>query len=93
MLDQIMNVLTPRRMMSVGNLALQFEMEPEVLHPRLEQLVADGRVRYAQSKCSGSCSTCSTCTESPSGKKEAEAAPPVDPTVIVISLEMLNQDD
>lgn len=85
MLDQIMEVLTPRRMMSVGNLALHFEMEPEALQPRLDLLEAAGRIRYALSRCSGSCSTCSSC---PSGEASDEfEPPPVDPTAIVISLE------
>ena len=83
MLDQIMKVLTARRMMSVGNLALHFEMEPEAMLPRLNQLEAAGRIRYAMSRCSGSCSTCSTC----SSEEGENCAPPVDVTAIVISLE------
>ncbi|WP_372808683.1 FeoC-like transcriptional regulator [Pontiella sp.] len=92
MLDRIMEVLTPRRTMTVGNLALHFEMEPEEIHVALQQLAADGRVRYAFSKCSGSCSTCSTCSVSPSGEV-VEEAPAVDPTAIVISMELRKQDD
>ncbi|MDF7798735.1 FeoC-like transcriptional regulator [Pontiellaceae bacterium B1224] len=92
MLDQIMEVLTPRRMMTVGNLALQFEMEPEELHPQLKQLDSDGRIRYALSKCNGACSTCSTCTTSASGEI-IEEEPKVDPTAIVISLELRPSDD
>ena len=92
MLDQIMEVLTPRRMMTVGNLALHFDMEPAALHPRLEQLEAGGRIRYALSRCSGSCSTCSTCTVSSSGEVDA-AAPAVDPTAIIISLEIRKAED
>lgn len=85
MLDQIMEVLTKRRMMSVGNLALHFEMEPEELQPRLDQLEADDRIRFAVSRCSGSCSTCSTCS---SEEDAGECGiPPVDPTSIVISME------
>lgn len=91
MLNEIMAVLTPNRMMSVGNLALHFEMEPAALHPQLERLVADGRIRYAQSRCSGLCSTCSTCTVSSSGVVE-ETAPAVNPSAIVISLEIRRQD-
>jgi len=86
MLEQIMEVLTSRRMMSVGNLALHFDMEPEALQPRLDLLEAGGRIRYALSRCKGSCSTCSSC---PSGEGDTEvfAPPPVDPTAIVISLD------
>lgn len=80
-------------MMTVGNLALQFEMKPEELHPRLEQLNAEGRVRYALSKCNGSCSTCSTCTVSSSGEVVNDADLAVDPTAIVISMEIRQQDD
>lgn len=85
MLEKIMNVLTERRMMSVGNLALHFEMEPEGLQPRLDQLESAGRIRYAIPRCSGACSTCSSC---PSGEGDEEhfEPPPVDPTAIVISL-------
>jgi len=93
MLDQIMDVLTPRRMMTVGNLALYFDMEPEELHPRLQQLDAGGRIRYALSKCSGSCSSCSTCTVSSSGEVTNDAEPGVDPTAIIISLEIRKQAD
>lgn len=91
--DQIMEVLTPRRMMTVGNLALQFEMEPEELHPRLKQLDAAGRVRYALSKCNGACSTCSTCSTSASGEVTNDAEPAVDPTAIIISLELRKEED
>lgn len=93
MLDQIMDVLTPRRMMTVGNLALHFDMEPEELHPRLQQLDAGGRIRYALSKCNGACSTCSTCTVSPSGEVTNDAEPGVDPAAIIISLEIRKQAD
>ncbi len=93
MLNQIMETLTPRRMMTVGNLALHFDVEPEVLHPRLQELACDGRVRYAQSRCSGECSTCSTCSSSGSGEPVAEPEPAVDPTAIVISLEIRPSDD
>lgn len=92
MLNEIMDVLTPRRMMTMGNLALSMEMEPDVLHPRLLELEAAGRVRYAQSRCSGSCSTCSTCTVSSSGEPEAET-PALDPTAIVISMELRKSAD
>lgn len=92
MLDQIMDVLTPRRMMTVGNLALHFDTEPEQLHPRLEQLEAGGRIRYAQSRCRGSCSTCSICPDSPADD-EPERPPPVDPSAIVISLEIRKPAD
>ncbi|WP_372797747.1 FeoC-like transcriptional regulator [Pontiella sp.] len=86
--DQIMEVLTPRRMMSVGNLASSLEIEPRELQPRLDQLEAGGRIRYALSKCAGSCSSCSGCGD------EAEAAEPVvDETAIVISLEMLKEEE
>ena len=80
-------------MMTVGNLALHFEMEPEVLHPRLQELACDGRVRYAQSRCSGECSTCSTCTSSGSGEPVDELESTVDPTAIVISLEIRKTED
>lgn len=96
MLDEIMEVLTPRRMMTVGNLALTMEMDPEELHPKLMMLDADGRVRYAQSKCSGVCSTCSTCTSSSSGETDMcgdEEAGAVDPTAIIISMELRKTDD
>ncbi|MDF7823007.1 FeoC-like transcriptional regulator [Pontiellaceae bacterium B12227] len=93
MLDQIMEVLTPRRMMTVGNLALQFEMEPAELHPRLEQLDAEGRIRYALSKCDGVCSTCSTCSTTSSGIMAGNDESGVDPTAIVISLELRKTDD
>lgn len=93
MLDQIMEILTPRRVMTVGNLAMQFEMEPAELHPRLEQLDADGRVRYALSKCDGVCSTCVTCTTSSSGVVTSDTELGVDPTAIVISLEIRKSDD
>ncbi len=87
MLNKIMDVLTPRRMMTVGNLALNLEIEPELLDPYLRQLDAEGRLRYALSKCNGSCSTCSTCTVSSSGEIVEETLS-VDPTAIVISLEI-----
>lgn len=87
MLDQIMDVLTPRRMMTVGNLALSLEKDPEEIHPSLMELDSDGRIRYALSKCNGSCSTCSTCTVSSSGEV-IEDEPGCDPTAIVISLEL-----
>lgn len=57
MLNQIMDELTERRMMSVGNLTTHFEMEPEELQPRLDQLEAGGRIRFAFTRCSGSCSS------------------------------------
>lgn len=88
MLDQIMEVLTPRRMMSVGNLASSLEMEPRELQPRLDQLEAGGRIRYALSKCAGSCSTCSGCDDS-----DGPAEPVVDETAIVISLELRAEED
>ncbi|MBN2702571.1 MAG: hypothetical protein JXR23_00030 [Pontiellaceae bacterium] len=92
MLDQIMDVLTERRMMSVGNLALHFAMEPEELQPRLDQLEAGGRIRFAQSRCAGSCSSCSSC---PSDGDDADACapPPVDSTAIVISMERRREED
>jgi hypothetical protein len=90
--DQIMEILTPRRMMTVGNLALQFEMKPEELHPQLKELDADGRIRYALSKCDGVCSSCSTCTTT-SSDTSLEEGPAVDPTAIVISLELRRDDD
>lgn len=86
MLDKIMEVLTARRLMSLENLALSLEMEPEQLHPKLQQLDADGRIRYAQSKCSGSCSTCSTSCGSEDVKDEVKMD--IDPTTIVISMEL-----
>ena len=91
MLDQIMEVLTARRMMSVGNLALQFGMEPEALQPRLDQLEAGGRIRYALSRSSGSCSSCTSCP-SGEGKDGTCEPPPVDPAAIVISLERREVD-
>ena len=93
MLNQIMEVLTPRRMMTVGNLALHFDMEPEALHPDLQQLDADGRIRYALSKCNGACSSCTTCTVSSTGEVINDTSLAVDPTAIVISLELRKQDD
>ena len=92
MLDQIMDVLTPRRMMTVGNLALSLEKAPGEIHPALQKLDADGRIRYAFSKCSGSCSTCSTCTVSSSGEVLEEESD-CDPTAIVISLELRKAND
>lgn len=91
--DQIMEILTPRRMMTVGNLALQFELEPEELHPRLQELDAAGRIRYALSKCDGVCSSCSTCTTSSSGEVTNDTESGVDPTAIIISLEIRKQED
>jgi hypothetical protein len=92
MLDQIMNILTPRRMMTVGNLAHQIEMDPEELHPQLKQLDAEGRIRYALSKCNGSCSTCTTCSAT-SSTMTAEEEPGVAPSAIIISLELRPQND
>lgn len=92
MLDQIMEVLTPRRMMTVGNLALQFEVEPEELHPQLKLLDAEGRLRYAQSKCDGVCSSCSTCSTT-SGSTTTADESGVDPTAIIISLEIRKSAD
>lgn len=80
-------------MMTVGNLALHFEMEPEELHPNLKQLDADGRIRYALSKCNGSCSSCTTCTVSSTGEVANDTSLTVDPAAIVISLELRKQDD
>lgn len=91
MLDQIMEILTPRRMMTVGNLALSLEKEPEEIHPSLKQLDSDGRIRYALSKCNGSCSSCSTCTVSSSGEI-LEEEPGFDATAIVISLELRKEE-
>ncbi len=89
MLDQIMEILTPRRMMSVGNIALALESEPAALIPFIQELEADGRVRYAFSKCSGSCSSCS----SDCGDEAAEpSAPAITDASIVISLELRNAD-
>ena len=85
MLNKIMEELTARRMMSVGNLAQLMEMEPEELQPRLDQLEAGGRIRYAISNCSGSCSTCSSCSDG--ACDDAPAQPAVNPAAIVISLE------
>ena len=93
MLNEIMDVLTPKRMMTMGNLALQVELKPEELHPLLEELAAAGRIRYAQSKCSGVCSTCSTCTVSSSGEVLAPESLAVDPTAIVISMEIRKSAD
>lgn len=93
MLNEIMDVLTPRRMMTVGNLALHFDMPPEELHPNLQLLDAEGRIRYALSKCNGSCSSCSTCTVSSSGEVTNDAEPSVDPAAIVISLELRKARD
>lgn len=95
MLDEIMEVLTPRRLMTVGNLGLAMEKDPEELHPLLMKLDADGRIRYAQSKCSGVCSTCSSCGPT-SDDAEAcgdEDAGPVDPTAIIISMELRKSED
>lgn len=92
MQNKIMEVLTPRRMMTVGNLALSMEIDAEELHPKLVELATDGRVRYAQSRCSGSCSTCSTCTTSSSGKT-VEDNLALDSTAIVISLEIHKTED
>ncbi|QBG48528.1 hypothetical protein EGM51_14370 [Verrucomicrobia bacterium S94] len=88
MLDQIMEVLTPRRMMSVGNLAASLEMDPAALQVRLDQLEAGGRIRYALSRCSGSCSSCAGC-----GDSDEPAEPVVDETAIVISLELRAEED
>lgn len=96
MLNEIMEVLTPRRMMTVGNLGLVMDKDPEELHPLLMKLDADGRLRYAQSKCSGVCSTCSTCTSSSSGDTAScgdEEAGAVDPTAIIISMELRKTED
>ncbi len=89
MLNQIMEVLTPRRMMSVGNLALLLEIEPNELQPQLDQLEAKGRIRYALSKCAGTCSTCSTGC---GGDSEAPE-PVVDETAIVISLDKRKEEE
>ncbi|MDF7807886.1 hypothetical protein P4E94_10595 [Pontiellaceae bacterium B12219] len=89
--DQIMEVLTPRRMMTVGNLALQFEIKPEELDIHLKELDAAGRIRYALSKCNGVCSSCSTCSTS-AGEEPLEENPAIDPTTIVISLEISGSD-
>ena len=93
MLNRIMEILTPRRMMTVGSLARHVDMDPEELHPNLLQLNADGRIRYALSKCNGSCSNCTTCTVSPSGEVTNDVCLVVDPAAIVISLELRKQDD
>jgi hypothetical protein len=91
MLDQIMEVLTPRRMMTVGNIALSLEKKPAELIPSLQELEADGRVRYAFSKCNGSCSSCSSgCGDEVEGEP---AMPAIDETSIIISLEFRNTDD
>jgi predicted metal-binding protein len=92
MLEKIMTVLTERRMMSIINLASAFDLEPEAIKDQLAELEAAGRIRYAQSRCKGSCSTCSSC---PSGEREPEkpAAPDFDPTAIVISLDKKPEED
>jgi hypothetical protein len=89
MLNEIMEVLTERRMMSVGNLAGHLELEAVELQPLLEQLEADGRIRYAFSRCKGSCSTCASgCGDDPAGA----VAQAVDETAIVISLELRSDE-
>lgn len=86
--DQIMEVLTQRRMMSVANLALHTGIEPQALIPLLHQLEADGRVRFALSKCAGTCSSCS----SGCGDERADAPAGIDATAIVISLDRRSED-
>ena len=92
MLEDIMTVLTERRMMSIINLASAFDLEPEAMNQPLAELEAAGRIRFAQSRCSGSCSTCSSC---PSGEGEpGEPETPVfDPTSIVISLDLKSEEE
>lgn len=90
MLDQIMDTLTPRRTMTVGNIALSLEKEPAEIIPFIQELEADGRLRYAFSKCSGSCSSCSSgCGDDAAAEP---AAPQIDETSILISMELRNQD-
>lgn len=79
-----MNYLTPKRMMSLENLADRFGMDHEELWKQLDSLEKEGRVRRVRPRCSGVCTSCSSCDEEP--VKNGPIA--VDPAVIVISCEM-----
>ena len=94
MLNQIMEALATRRMMSIGNLAIVLESEPDALAPHLEELETQGRIRHVLSSCSGSCSTCSSSCSSE--ESEGAAVPDAsfsNPTAIVISMERRAEEE
>ncbi len=85
--EELLSYLTPRRMMSLKNLADQFDRTVEEITPVILQLELENKVRAAMSRCSSDCSSCSSC--GPEDGKTAELSE----TTIIISLEKRDCDE
>ena len=85
--EQLMEYLTARRMISLKNLAEQFDSTVAGIVPAVKQLESEKRIRVAMSRCSTDCSSCSSC--GPEGSKSATLTD----TSIIISLERAEEFD
>jgi hypothetical protein len=81
--EALREYLLSRRMCSVENLTVVFDVSPGELWPLVEELREKGYARIAQKSCGSSCTTCSTTCETSS----------IDTTAIIVSLEKSSEDD
>ncbi|MHC4553089.1 MAG: FeoC-like transcriptional regulator [Planctomycetota bacterium] len=82
--NELMDYLTARRMSSLGNLALHFDVTAEEIIPIVQQLQKQKRLRPSTSRCQSGCDSCSGC--------ESESAiPALTERTILISLERKEQ--
>lgn len=58
MLRDIQELLEDRRRMSLLEIAIHFDLEPETLEPMMDQLLERGRVRRVPAKPHRGCSGC-----------------------------------
>lgn len=83
--DSVMEYLTSRRMSSLGNVAMHFDCSVSVMNSIVKILHHEKRLRFSQSRCSSSCSSCNGCPD--------EAVPGVlSEQTILISLEKKEEE-
>ena len=63
MIRQIRKLLSERKRMSLKDLAVHFDAEPQTLEPMLDTLVRKGIVRRIEPDCEPKCSGCAGCSE------------------------------
>lgn len=76
----VMNYLTERRMLSLGNMAMRLNCSVSKLIPVVKSLALNNRLRLAIPRCGGTCSRCDGCEPEPSDQVLTEST-------ILISLE------
>ena len=63
MIRQIRQLLSERKRMSLKDLGIHFDAEPETLEPMLDALVRRGTIRRIEPDCERKCSGCAGCPD------------------------------